>query len=118
MLTDLHMTRQIDTCMTRQTPILKNNLAEAMSYNPGFKSIGGSVFKLESRKHTMDGCVHAQNGKNNRHQFQNQFQIDETKCLRVSLETKTFQMSTCPKRANGPTQFRKQVSPGGVQSPG
>ena len=59
--------------MTRRTDInFENNLAQAVSYNPGFKSISGSIFKLESGKHNIDGCVHGQTGQMDGHQFQKQ----------------------------------------------
>ena len=68
---DRHPHDQTDRCtQNRWAPILYN-LAQAMSYNSGFKSIGRSV-ESESRKHNIDGCVHAQSGQTDRHQFQKQ----------------------------------------------
>ena len=73
MLTDAHMTRWMEVLITGQIDTnFENNLAQVVSYNPGFKSIGVSVFKLESRKHNMDGCEHTQNGHMGGHQFQPQ----------------------------------------------
>ena len=40
----------------------ENNLAKALSNNPGFTSIIESCFKLESGKHNMDRHANAQNG--------------------------------------------------------
>ena len=51
-LTDIRTTRLMDTHF-------ENNLAHAVCYNPRFKSISGRIFKLETRKHNMDGRAHA-----------------------------------------------------------
>ena len=61
----------------------QNNLAQAVSNKPGFKSISGSIFELESGKHNMDGYVHVQNGQIDRHQFQ--------KCLFTLLSSNSME---------------------------
>ena len=62
-----------DRCVHDQTDTnFENNLAQKVSYNHGFKSIGGRVYKLRVRKDNMDGCVHTQNRQMDGHQFQKQ----------------------------------------------
>ena len=66
MLTDAHMTTCMDMYTTRQMDrhqLCKNNLAQVVSYNPGFKSLGGSVFELESGKHNMDKYMYVRTQK-------------------------------------------------------
>ena len=124
MLTDAHITRPTEMRTTRLMDghHFENHLVLTVSYNPGFKSIG--VFELESGKHNMDGCMHAQIVQMDGHQFQKQprsggvllsfkFQIDlsfksiERSVFKLESGTKIFWMSTHPKQANGQTPISK-----------
>ena len=93
MLTHAH--KWMDVCTSRTTDTnFESNQSQAMSYNPSFKSISGSVFELKSRNRiliwrppcfskwhkllkqpSLDGALN--------HPVK--FQIDWLKCLRVRV---------------------------------
>ena len=90
----------------------ENNLAKAASYNPGFNRL--KHLRVRVREPKM-GIWTNPNFKSNQALVMSyhpvQFQVDQTKRLRVSLETKLFQMSACPKQANGPIPILKATKP-------
>ena len=68
MLTDMHMTRQMDVRMTRRMDVhqFQKQPSPGNVLQPWFQIVE-SVFKLEYRKHNMDRCANMQNRQTNGH---------------------------------------------------